>query len=386
MPSRSTLSSLSLLTALALAACGDTAPAPVAYDDFGAAYVAATCDFAARCPVAGYEGGGYAELAAMPREECLEVIGRSIAEGLPYDASIASGTITFDEDAAGACIHSLNQGCGGPLLVNISPSCITMFQGTVAVGGSCTIDADCADGGNCMRTEVATCGGVCVAAPALGAACSATEPCSRLSAEDGQPLHCVTTSASAAAHCAPVQPRVVTRGATCGQLEGDGDEVTFAVCPSNTYCRMTSATTGTCETPLERDASCSAAIDACAVGDECDVLPGATGFCREWPEPVSEGGACSALMICNAAIDLVCVEGVCQQRVQGGVGAECVIGTDGCEDGLYCQGDGVSPTVCARLLPAGAECGATGHESCESGFCDYSVDPAVCDPVELICF
>jgi hypothetical protein len=80
------------MTALALASCGDDAPDPIAYDDFGAAYVAATCDFARQCPLAGYEAGSYATLAAMPREACLEVVGGFFPEGLPYDASIASGT------------------------------------------------------------------------------------------------------------------------------------------------------------------------------------------------------------------------------------------------------------------------------------------------------
>jgi hypothetical protein len=78
------------------------------------------------------------------------------------EASISAGRITYNSDDAQVCIDGVkNETCGqfwGTDTYTPPPECDTAFQGTVADGGTCTIDDDCATSGSSCTTTTMTCG------------------------------------------------------------------------------------------------------------------------------------------------------------------------------------------------------------------------------------
>jgi len=118
----------------------------------------------------------------------------------PYAPLIAQGRIIyhgdrarlcFDEIAAKPCAESGNSGDLG-----LYPHCLQIYEGTIAIGGACTLSEECA-GGICGST------GVCEAQRQIG------DPCAGDACPSG--LACVRDSSAASSVCgAPLAD-----GATC---------------------------------------------------------------------------------------------------------------------------------------------------------------------------
>lgn len=339
------VTTVGLVVALAALGCGgggsgedpDAAPAPdagapdatpgLALDDVDDAYVDAYCGYAVRC-------GQISDLALCERL----FTGELLSDFVQFEANVEDGTVVFDPEAAAACIAAIEDwSCDTTAENNRSEpeACGQVFTGTVAEGGDCYIDEQCADGGNCA------------------------------------PIKCI--DACCLSECVAGPPEVDL-----------GDSCVDAICPADAFCNDANE----CEALLPENAPCS--YDGmCDYGLACP-----DGTCVPLP---ATGEACPD-GACQHAGDS-CVEGICARRGSVGDDcsvAQCQFGllcTEGAEPtcasfptiGQSCAAAGfcsegycdVDSTVCEELLGAGAAC-SSGLD-CEVGLlCDDTQEPAEC--------
>ncbi|RYE93564.1 MAG: hypothetical protein EOO75_04080 [Myxococcales bacterium] len=270
------LSVTAVLSALVLAACGDSGSSstsgPVSADDFPARYLDAYCGKLASC----------CEGESVPYDEAYCRQSAAFNPG-KYAGLVNSPSLRFDPDAAGRCIDAIKARCSLRDDLDI-PGCEGVFVGQVAIGGACLESIECApvagqtvycggqkfeDGpGTCMvltsLAAGAACGGqvegicsdglacdgqTCVALPGAGQSCEKTFACDDAS-------NCEFSSRTCVAKPAP--------GEVCA-----GD---FS-CPEGYFCNSF-VTPSTCDTLLPRGA-------ACQVGFHCLSGRCERGLCRE---------------------------------------------------------------------------------------------------------
>jgi hypothetical protein len=162
-------------------------------------------------------------------------------------AGIEDGTIKYDGDAAAECVDAFGDtDCSFAGFHDEDP-CEDMFEGTVATGGACVIDLQCANGGECVvagscDSETTCCTGVCmgslVESPVGG-------PC-------GDDLH---------------------------------------VCAFDTFCKTSETGPGTCTALITTEGSPCDEIDACANPMYCNVLTGSP-TCKK---AAASGATCSRM-------------------------------------------------------------------------------------------
>ena len=178
-----------LVLAMVVACGGDkNSSGPIAIDDLFPQYLDALCTFEANC-------------AQEPdKATCVADDNIEEADILTLIADVKAGTITYDADAAGACLAAIrNTSCATfaprAQIADSSELCIlTVFGGTVPEGGACNSLFECDSGGsalsvNCESTmsscDPATtcCPGTCTAEPptsgsgAVGTTCTTSEDC-----------------------------------------------------------------------------------------------------------------------------------------------------------------------------------------------------------------
>lgn len=398
----SLVSIAALACSLTLVGCGDDGGGgepepgprgPVAHEVFSAELASVVCETARACPLVGVESIGAAMIAQIPHQVCADHLA-GLGLGTAYDASIASGAIAYDPEAAGRCLDAIAGRCAG-VQTTFDPlagvaDCDAAFRGTVSVGSACAIDAECVDGTYCAAISPDACGGLCATAAKQGEVCDddAGPNCDPSPQADGSRLYCGPTTADPTPRCLVSRQVVVGVGEVCGALVGAEEDTTVAFCEAGLACRQTSGTVrGICVEPIAVGEACSATQDACEQGVCFPSGGGSATTCQLLPLASEVGATCSSSVACNSLLQLECVGGACAAVVESGLGGPCSIENYAtCGDGLYCQLDSESGAeTCAARIPAGGECEATGDESCESGFCDYNVEPAVCTAPVLVC-
>jgi hypothetical protein len=302
--------------ALGAASCGGSiAGGPVALEDFARELLDAMCTVAVACE-------------EMPdRATCLA--SRPVLNFDTFatlEAGVAAGTVTYDGQAARACIDVFKRFASCKATQTGDPQvtlavCDRVFLGTVPTGGACFVSEECADRGFCARVNCTTpgcCAGTCLARPAPIAA-----------------------------------------GGDCSNLVADQDCVAGTVCDS-----------GTCTAPLGPGAAC-APFDYCVLPYECRNIDPATnmGTCTPPPESGQPCGTGDVASVCNDERD-TCddVAHVCRRRIP--VGGAC---TFRCV--YYAECDG---TTCVQRPGLGASCNPTVPE----GDCLGTLD---CDPTTVVC-
>jgi len=256
--------------ALALAACSDNGgKSSIPLDDFVDEIRSAECDFEVRCE------------AVPDKATCLEALPFDTTEVLTTIADAKAGLVHYDDKAAARCVNSFEKlGCSfGDLTAAVDP-CRDMFSGSVAAGGACVIDAECADRANCEATD--------------------------------------TTCDPSTACCA----------GTCGAARLDvpiGGACTGSMCVSGAFCDIPSgASSGTCTAQLSTEGAACDALDACKAPLQC-ALGAASGTCTKLP---AEGEACDgqSFLACDDLRDYCDpVTLTCAHRVD--VGADCTDAT-----------------------------------------------------------
>lgn len=339
----------------------------------------AACQQLATCPLALPEGAVYAALARHPgRTSCADLYERAaLFPVAPYRGSIDAGRIVYDGIAARACVDALAVTCGGfdQVLVG-DANCQTALRGTVALGGSCAFDEDCAGDGRCVLG--ASCPGTCHAAPTIGEPCDAlANPCSRN--VPGAVLDCTTTALDTTMHCVAKRYPRAELGGTCGILDGEGDEQVQTICEPGSYCALVGASlVGTCVPPLAIGETCIPGFDACVDDAVCGADGSGGRRCVAFTTSSTPGSPCSyeTFQHCNPLDRLRCDAGACTLLGTGEVDQYCrtFLPSD-CNAGLYCDPERV-PNICRPQLPDGSTCMPGTDDACASGHCDGLTDPS----------
>lgn len=312
------------LTGLALGACnGDDAETP---DALFADLNAALCENLVTCNV-------YPDT-----ETCVESSLEGQEELADLNAAIAAGTVVYDSGSGAACLDAFRDfnPCSLDFLAgdgeDIEAACDAVFVGQVELGGTCYLDEECADRGECdADCPDACCSGVCVAPDVEPPRAEIGDPCESV-------FDCVN-----AAYCAV---DLATGDGTCAARVPLGQP---------------------CDDPFACEAGSACDLDFLTLMGTCIVLP-------------AEGEACNpdSFVGCNR-LDLTCdeVDSIC--KTAPGVGDTCDPTSEfACVEYAECV-DG----TCAALPSLGDSCAeldCLGDLVCDSGVCAAPPPRPVCGP------
>ena len=91
--------------------------------------------------------------------ECFANLGPDAADKAALQASIDAGRVIFDSGDANVCADDLDSAtCDQFWNDDAAPECSTVLTGTVADGGTCTIDVDCVGEDSFCDEETNVCG------------------------------------------------------------------------------------------------------------------------------------------------------------------------------------------------------------------------------------
>ena len=257
-------------------------------------------------------------------------------------AAVSSGTVVYDPSAMSNCHDALAAaGCGlsdNPYL----PACESALAGTVAEGGNCAINEECAGdlycnyAGSCPGTcsareaEGALCrqdsdcqaglacfiqsgsAGTCTKKPQLGEACGDDRPSTCASQSSGAGVICWGASSSKNGKCVAIDAIAAQGiGADCHLLEG-------TLCVAGASCQLApNSLNGTCVATVASGTTCTPAFpDSCPNDQYCTATgtaTAATGSCSLLP---LDGKACvnTALAVLSnkqCGNQTVCISGTC---------------------------------------------------------------------------
>ncbi|MBA3821205.1 MAG: hypothetical protein H0X17_20135 [Deltaproteobacteria bacterium] len=302
------------------AACGGGGGS-VGPDDLADEVEGASCDQAVRCE------------SVPDRAACDSSTQVEDRDLLTILGAVDDGTIKYDSEAAGDCADFIGDASCSFEGFHTENPCQDIFEGTVAAGGACFVDLQCAGFGECVQTD-ANCDGDVTCCPGT---CMGTFTESPIGGPCDDDLHfCGTT-----AYC----ESSATGAGTCTALIADGTACSeIDACANPLYCNLDFTTgTGTCKAAAPSGGSCSRMdLLPCADSREyCD----ATSKCVK---RVAVGGACGPEISCVGYA--TCNGTICVADLKAG--AACVVDSEGpdCLGDLECIGG-----TC-QLPPIGASC------------------------------
>jgi hypothetical protein len=287
--------------------------------------------------------------AFVGRERCETRIGGALAQDDlgSLAESVKLGRVRVDESAFDACYRD-TRGLGCAVQTQRLPdSCQEALQGTVAEGGTCSIQSDCGGSAFCSTGE---CPRTCSARHAPDGPCARDEEC-----ESG--LICIESKcrapAAAGDACAGKSGGVCRLGTSC--VGSDQDKA--GTCRNNSEVQAG-----------ELGAACTPGGTLCKEGLACGY-DGGSGFSCQNGAALDEAchlalpGMCPADAYCDARD--VTSEGTC--RALPGDSEECALG-DECAAGMICLLDQArDKAVCRRLGDLGDAC--SEDATCRSGEC-----------------
>jgi hypothetical protein len=301
--------------------------------------------------VIGCGGGGGVSIGALPDEledaQCKNAVAcQGIADkmtcenAIDFDnedyrtikAGVDDGTIKYDADKAGDCVDSFgNTDCSFAGFHDENP-CEDIFTGTVATGGACVIDEQCANGGECVVAgscdpEVTCCTGACMGSllesPVGGPCGDETHVCAL-------DAYC-KTSETGPGTCTAV---ITAEGAACEDIDA---------CANPMYCNVLTAMP-TCKKPAASGATCSR-MDLLPCTDSREYCDATSLKCTP---RVAVGGACSAQLPCVGFAS--CIGGSCMADLPAGAACQNTATSPDCAGNLECTNG-----TCA-LPPIGMTC------------------------------
>jgi hypothetical protein len=341
--------------------------------------IAVMTALATGCPTGGGNGGGGDEVAlADVGGEVAKIICNVMIECYGFSSDRAScesewtaqfedqtqklwenavdkGTFQYDGKKMRECLDALAAGGCTAFAGDAPPAvCDEALQGTVASGGACNVDEECAGDAHCDTRSA--CPGTCVDYVAEGGDCS--------SASCKLGLECLNNTCVAKAKLGEACRGESSPGCAAG-LTCDGDTATQS---------------GTCveEAPLTRvdeGQSCDPQNAVfCNEGLSCVVdSVGSSGPVWKCQAQVAAGAACKAgrpdpcptTQYCAGVNPPATMEGTCTDKpTEGQDCGDSLIGGGICASGLICD----SNNKCAKVQRLGGSC--SSDEVCASGFCD----------------
>lgn len=354
------------VTAAAFVGCGGSgsssnSPPSVPMSDVPAKLATELCKVANKCygPLFG----------VMSVDDCQTLYQNQYAQGdfAATQSEINAKRVSYDGTKVDACLQAIDAlGCSS-LSSRTPDSCRSVFPGTVATGGNCTITADCKSASDvCLFGS--SCPGKCQPRVAAGAACHVDDDC-----QNG--LICN------AKKC--IQP--ASEGAACG-LAGQPP------CMGGLFCEGANAktkTAGACKQVSQVFTAASGAKcdflhgPLCVTGQSCEVSVSGTTVTQKCVGPVAAGGTC------HLARPEECPSGqYCKVAKLGAAGTCTPLPTDGqpCAarvNGPPCAANNrcdTSTKKCVTLKNDGASCSAANvcysqhcmSNKCEPGVCSTS--------------
>ena len=285
-------------------------------------YAAAFCTAYDRC---------FGQLLGVfrPGEDCAETTTTPISEELPLlEEAVDAKRVTYDGTKMQACLDDIAaRNCAG-LLERESAECMAAIDGTVANGGDCSLDAECAGEAYCNSQD--SCPGVCARLESAGGRCRSDSECASGLVCFGQTNRCVAPAGS---------------GELCKQGEPD--------CAPGYVCLGEDG-------PAKSPGNCVALDDAFSVklGQSCDL----------------DTELCEIGSSCEVQTVLPQVTTECAAKV--GSGAACKVAIpDECPDDEYCLIPLLPPTLdgtCEPKPEAGQPCGGAGYDPART--------PSICAP------
>ncbi len=361
-------SPLAVVVVLCAASCGSSPARSSAAAGYRKILADAQCDVQVRCGAIG----------AAERKDCAALAYRLVAQPVSYDQLIDANHITFDGDAAAACLVALRQAeCSPQNRSHDTDVCNRVFVGKQKEGEACVVSAECASG-YCRGALLEGCPGHCGPYAAVGDSCAAAEcdPTTAVCSSKGSLCAALGKQGDG---CVPAQgclaglACVLSGGLAhlCQPLLGAGQpcRMSPALCPAGQYC---SSATSTCQPNVGAGVSCDFQT-RCASGLVCAGGPVGDQFNRGTCTPWLDVGATCAYapgVVSACPADSVCdqASSTCQRPAGADYGAACT--EDGeCRSGLCDAGT----EKCIAPLDYQAHCTPpppTGHDPCLVGTCD----------------
>jgi hypothetical protein len=331
------------------------------YSDYEMQAVKAACRFFTNC----------GEFSKSQESACESFYGATLADqAKTYSISdaISAGRISYDANAAAACLNAYNSAdCDFTSLLQAISTCQKIFTGKVQTGGACHIDVECANG-FCSGPQ-AGCAGTCTAFPAIGDACAGGR-CGPDGTCDSMSQKCVALGGKGAT-CdllsAPCQTGLdcVTVGSssTCQPPGAEGQPCGFSfstpACQSGLYC---DGDTQTCLRPVESGGACNS-NSSCDGGLVCVIAGNATsGTCQ----PIHDiGQHCEPGDHSGCASDATCDASTSTCELAGQAGDDC--SSTSCAPQFYCD---ATTMKCAAKVASGGACDPQNFDACITGSCD----------------
>jgi len=319
----------------------------VALADLDRARAVAFCEWAARCPLA-LEASAWVPFV-FSFDRCVYEFERHMANearpmpGWVIGEAVNRGTLTYDSDAARACIDTVAAlTClevpfyGDFTAWPTDVACIGVLQGNLPLGEPCHFDDEC-EGGWCQSDDA--CPGTC--SPDLGPDSDCMSKSNERACAPG--LQCSWGTGT----CVSADPPTSAPGA--GTACSYGPSGPAAICDYGLFCDGTDG----CQpmTPVGEGGQFVVNHGMCQQGLFPVTVYESTYECRQLTE-VGEGASCAGNVLCAITADLVLV---------------CSSPDEIC----------VEPTP-TQTLPAGSPC-SYDHD-CESGACqnNYTTLPHTC--------
>lgn len=244
------------------------------------------------------------------------------------EAGVADGTIKYNSGAAADCAASYGSKDCTFSGFHANDPCDDVFEGTVATGGACVIDLQCANGGDCQYAGTCDPDIMCCTGTCMGGTMTTESPIGGPCSDE---LHFCATNAYCKSGTGPgagtCTALVTNEGGACDELDA---------CSNPMYCNLNFQTgMGTCKKPAASNAACSrmelipcadlrdhcspttmTCVRDIAVGGACGTGVQCVGYAScvngACVADIPLDGACVADSGADCAIDLECISGKCQ--------------------------------------------------------------------------
>lgn len=287
-------------------------------------------------------------------------------------AAIEDGRVSYDASQIEPCLDSVaGVGCEfASTRVFEDGACERVFEGSVALGGDCAVDAECTGEAFCRFD--AECPGTCTALLGPGDACEDDDQC-----EDGLACPDEISACTALADSGDACGGAVAAPCRADRVCVGEDEDTGAAGTCRTLTELFSLALGE---PCDLDAG-----ELCSEGLSCVVTSLQGGMAEfECQERVDSGEACSFGVPSPCPVDEYCdvnlpagmVDGTCEPLPRAGETCVDVAGAPNCAPGLFCDVDNRCHALSRLGQPCASDDGCASGE-CVIGSCDR---PQTCTP------
>jgi hypothetical protein len=291
MKTMRSFASVALLPILVLSACGgdsefnsDREDESISLDDLPAEFAGAYCDLIARCaPI-------YSDIL-FSLEDCDVLLEERARQGgwNELEQAVDDGRVTYDGKSAEHCMDAIaTVECTD---VNVRPveACEDMLKGSVAAGGECDIDEECAEG---ICDTNMMCPGECAPLRPAGEECQEDGECASGLVCSELTRLCVQPGAEGEACGGGIEPQC-DGGLAC--IGGDSMEMQTGTCRPFEEIELASANE-TCN--LDTGLLCESGLSCVVVSldgpaFECRPIPNSGGTCGiGFPENCPKGQYC----------------------------------------------------------------------------------------------